>query len=175
MRLVRELMESADSHMVHMVILYDALENAASYLRENWEEWLEAAGRRGQLLEFGSFLKRNQKPVREGIRLSGENMEDVILRLRNLTGMLDLRQAEHYLDIVNRRLNIENSTIPGEYRMQVLVLYVYVVICLGNYPRRCRCASCLATSAGNRRRGIKTICRLSPICAQDVWDRRGNV
>ena len=60
MRLVRELMETADRHMVHMVILYDALENAASYLREDWEEWLEAAGRWGQLLEFGSFLKRYQ-------------------------------------------------------------------------------------------------------------------
>ena len=135
MRLVRELMETADRHMVHMVILYDALENAASYLREDWEEWLEAAGRWGQLLEFGSFLKRYQKPVREGIRLSGENMEDVIQRLRNLTGMLDLGQAEHYLDVVNRRLNVENSMIPGEYRMQVLVLYVYVMICQGNYPR----------------------------------------
>lgn len=135
MRLVKGLMESGAGHMVHMVILYDALENAAAYLQDEWEEWLEAAGKFGRLLEFESFSKRCRSTVREGLLLSEENMEDVIRRLYNLVGMLDLYQAEYYLDMADHRLNIENSTISARYRVQVLVLHTYVMICLRNFSR----------------------------------------
>ncbi len=135
MGLVRRLMESGDRHMVHMVILYDVLESPAVYLQETWDEWLEAAQSWGQLLEFESFSDRYRKTAQEGILLSEEHMGDMLQRLYNLVGMLDLYQAEYYLEMIDYRLNIENSSISNRYRIQVLILHAYVMICLKNFSR----------------------------------------
>lgn len=135
LQIVRRLMESEESHRIHMVILYDVLQSPAPYVREAWDSWVESIEVSGRILEFEGLDKRSQVEEAGEFAISGADMDVLIRRLYNLVGMLDLEQAEYYLELLNSRLNIERSDVPERYKLWILILYIYVMICLGNYSR----------------------------------------
>lgn len=135
LQIVRRLMESEESHRIHMVILYDVLQSPAPYVREAWDSWVESIEVSGRILEFEGLDKRDQTEDAGEFAISDTDMEELIRRLYNLVGMLDLEQAEYYLEVLNSRLNIEHSDVPERYKLWILILYIYIMICLGNYSR----------------------------------------
>ena len=55
----------------------------------------------GRILEFEGLDKRDQTEDAGEFAISDTDMEELIRRLYNLVGMLDLEQAEYYLEVLN--------------------------------------------------------------------------
>lgn len=133
--LLELLVKSAPVENLGFIVNYNEVAQTILYSADSWKSLVKLADKKLRLIDFGTT--KRQQPIIPTIPFSPHipSLPSYIHTIHNMIHMLATEQANYYLDILYRKLEVEHSFVARELKEEIIYLYSLNTIYLGDYSK----------------------------------------
>lgn len=133
--LMKHLFDYEENENICILLAYNNLHTVPAYMTGEWEELAELLEENGCIIN-GEILMSREEVEEENTVFSFEsaNISKYLKYLQNMYATLDLEQARYYLQVIYRKLEMENLYLNEMDKFRVLELYARVSILTDDTP-----------------------------------------
>lgn len=131
MLLLARLMKQK-SNKIAIVIGINEEQSMPEFLLPVWDVIFEQLNDAGKVYHIGSARR---KSISESGKKEHFKSEEELLTIRNLLELLDVEQAEYWLELLERQIKLDNFSIPEKTRYSLWKTYAQVSILSGNMAK----------------------------------------
>lgn len=134
-RLLNGLFEYEENENLSVLLAYNSIHNVQPHITKIWDEYTEQLEENGCVVD-GEMMMDYGAASEESISFHFEkkNISKYLKRLHNMYETLDLEQAKYYLQIIYRKIEMENLCLEETEKFQILELYARVSILGDDVP-----------------------------------------
>ncbi|MEE1342460.1 MAG: tetratricopeptide repeat-containing diguanylate cyclase [Lachnospiraceae bacterium] len=128
--LLQALIESKPIKNLGIIISYNEVIPVISYARDSWDALIKHAEKKRHIINWGTTER--QQPISSTIRFSPRTtfFQSYIQILHNMVYTLAIEEANYYLDILYKKLEVEHCFAEDEFKIQLLYLYSLTAVYL---------------------------------------------
>lgn len=135
MLLLKSLFDYEDNENICMLLAYNSLHIVPAHMTKVWDEYNELLEENSCVINGEIMMNQNEAEEEAAVfHFETSHISDYLKRLRNMYETLDLDQARYYLQIIYRKIEMENLYLEEKDKFQVLELYARVSILSDDIP-----------------------------------------
>ena len=133
--LLQAMVEAEPIKNLGFVVCFNEVSRTTPYSSESWRALISRVDKERRLIDWGTTER--QQPVAPMIQFTPHppSFSGYILTVHNMVHTLAIEQANYYLDILYRKLEVEHSFVSKEIKQQILHLYSLTAIYMGDYSK----------------------------------------
>lgn len=134
-KLMKALLNYEENENLCVLLAYNSLHTVPVHVTSAWEEYLETLEENGCVINGEMMMNQGEGEEEAAVfRFETANIPMYMKRLHNMYETLDLDQARYYLQIIYRKIEIENLYLKEADKFQVFELYARVSILADDIP-----------------------------------------
>ncbi|MDD6069462.1 MAG: diguanylate cyclase [Clostridiales bacterium] len=133
--LLRAFIEKDSIRNLGIIVIYNEVIPVISYAQQSWKELIKLVEKQHYLIDWG--VTEKQQPVVPTLRFLPHSalIASYLPIIHNMIYTLAIEQADYYLDILYRKLEVEHSFVAKETKEELLYLYSLTTLYLGDYSK----------------------------------------
>lgn len=135
MHFIHNLIEDDKCHNIVVIATYNEAKVPLSHMQPIWDKFYSYICDKKLVVEIGSGVSWSQKNSYNDFVFSDKLLDSYITKINNLLFCLDFLQADYYLGIIYKMINVEEMDIALEYKCEIIKLYALVSIYTQNFSQ----------------------------------------
>lgn len=127
-KLLNRLMEESVAGNIFILLTYNEMFGEKEYFKDDWRQLISALDSSDSIIEWAFSPVKELHENKGHFEFAYEKVTEYIDKLTNLYEMLALDQADYYLNIIYRKIEVEDVDISMEHRFKFLEIYAYVTM-----------------------------------------------
>lgn len=122
------LLNSPENGRILVVAAYNDLRSVLPHVASVWEQYIKRLESKNSIVDTSLY---NMPLVQESsgiFRFHAENIDEYIIKLKNMFQMFEFEQATYYLDIIYKKLESERLNIGDMERFEIIQIYAKISI-----------------------------------------------
>ncbi|MBQ4068551.1 MAG: GGDEF domain-containing protein [Lachnospiraceae bacterium] len=131
-RILRGMLGNKKYNNISVMSTYNEMSRMPEHIEELWEEYIDYLSREDCIVEWNFNEEQMISDFRGNFVFSLEKMPEYLEKLYNMYHLLAIRQAEYYLNIIYKKIEVEKLDISQEYAFSFMELYTEIALMLDN-------------------------------------------
>lgn len=131
LRVLLSMIGNEKYNNISIVATYNEVCKVSDYTADLWKKYMDYLNVNDCIIEWNFNNEQITADSKSIFNFSVDSMPDYLLKLSNMYQLLTLRQAEHYLKIIYKKLEVEELHIPEKYTFMFMELYSNIALMLG--------------------------------------------
>lgn len=133
--LMKHLFEYDENENFCALLAYNSLHTVPAYMATVWDEYTELLEENGCVINGEMMMNQGAAEEEAAVfHFEANHISQYLKQLHNMYETLDLEQAKYYLQILYRKIEMENLYLKETDKFQVLELYARVSILADDIP-----------------------------------------
>lgn len=132
LRILLSMMGNEKYSNISLVAAYNEVNKVPDYTADLWKKYMDYLVRNDCIIEWNFNEGQIEADFKNNFIFSLESMPDYLVKLSNMYQLLAIRQAEYYLSIIYKKLEVEQLYIPEKYTFLFMELYANIALMLDN-------------------------------------------
>ena len=127
-RLLDELLSGAYGSDIAVIATYNELFGVTEYCQDDWNRMVSKLETSDSIVEWVFNTTINTRENKGPWEFARDRIPEYIDKFKNLCIFLAFEQADYYLDIIYRKIEVEKINISAEDKFRFLRFYAYVAM-----------------------------------------------
>lgn len=133
--LMKQLLNYEDTENFCVLLTYNSLHTVPAHMAQTWDEYTELLEENGCIINGEMMMNQGETEEEAAVfHFEASHITQYLKQLHNMYETLELEQAKYYLQIIYRKLEMENLYLKETDKFQVLELYARVCILSDDIP-----------------------------------------
>lgn len=134
-KFLQELIREDNCKKLTVIASYNEVMDVPDYIQENWSRMIELADKKGYVAEWDVYQDDKDNDEDAFFVPDDKDMREYCKIFLNLINVLELEQAEHYLDMMSYMRDYNYSIISEKLRIRLNILTAYISLYRGRYKK----------------------------------------
>ena len=152
--LLEAFVKTAPIQNLGIIVTYNEVVPIISYAEQSWKNLIKLVEKQQRLIDWG--ITERQQPVVPTLRFLPHTalVASYLPILHNMVYTLAIEQADYYLDILYRKLEVERSFVADEVKQELLYLYSLTALYMGDYSKALLLLDKLRAMIGSKKNSV---------------------
>lgn len=133
--LMKHLFNYEENENICVLLAYNSLQTVPAHMAQVWNEYTELLEENGCVINAEMMMNQGATEGESAVfHFEPANISLYLKRLRNMYETLELERAKYYLQMIYRKIEMENLYLKEKDKFQVLELYARVSILSDDIP-----------------------------------------
>ena len=131
-RILLSMIDNEKYNNISVIATYNEVNSIPKYMSNLWNKYMEYLHYNDCIVEWNFSEEQITTDFNNDFVFLVEYMSEYLKKLSNMYHLMAIRQAEYYLGVIYRKIEVEQLNIPEEYTFAFMELYSQIALMLDN-------------------------------------------